>query len=106
MRSPLKTRKLTTKSFLAAAGAIAVMLLNLAPLAPANAQFWGGSDNRQRQQNNGFFNWGWGDRERERDRDLSRAVDRVRERFGDEAIRTGPPRGRPIGEKGARKPRG
>jgi DNA polymerase-4 len=43
--------------------------------------------------------------ERERDRDLSRAVDRVRERFGDEAIRTGPARSRAIGEKGARKPR-
>lgn len=43
--------------------------------------------------------------ERAKDRDLSRAVDRVRERFGDDAIRTGPPRRRPIGEKGARKPR-
>ena len=43
--------------------------------------------------------------ELERDRDLSRAVDRVRERFGDEAIRTGPARRQPIGEKGARKPR-
>jgi DNA polymerase-4 len=43
--------------------------------------------------------------ERERDRDLSRAMDRVREKFGDEAIRTGPARRRPIGEKGARKPR-
>lgn len=40
-----------------------------------------------------------------RDRDLSRAVDRVRERFGDDAIRAGRPRRRPIGEKGARKPR-
>jgi DNA polymerase-4 len=44
--------------------------------------------------------------ERERDRDLSRAVDRVREKFGDDAIRTGPPRRIPIGEKGAKKPRG
>lgn len=43
--------------------------------------------------------------ERERDRDLSRAVDRVREKFGDDAIRTGPPRRVPIGEKGAKKPR-
>jgi DNA polymerase-4 len=43
--------------------------------------------------------------ERERDRDLSRAVDLVREKFGDGAIRTGPARRRPIGEKGARKPR-
>ncbi|MFI5311138.1 MAG: Y-family DNA polymerase [Gemmatimonadales bacterium] len=43
--------------------------------------------------------------ERERDRALSRAVDRVRLRFGDEAIRTGPARSRPVGEKGARKPR-
>jgi len=43
--------------------------------------------------------------ERERDRDLSRAVDRVREKFGDDAIRTGPPRRVPIGEKGARRPR-
>jgi DNA polymerase IV len=41
----------------------------------------------------------------ERDRDLSRAVDRVREKFGDDAIRTGAPRRVPIGEKGARKPR-
>ena len=40
-----------------------------------------------------------------RDRDLSRAIDRVRERFGDDAIRSGPPRRRPVGEKGARKPR-
>lgn len=40
-----------------------------------------------------------------RDRDLSRAIDRVRERFGDNAIRSGKPRGRPVGEKGARKPR-
>jgi DNA polymerase-4 len=40
-----------------------------------------------------------------RDRDLSRAVDRVRAKFGDDAIRTGPPRRIPIGEKGARKPR-
>ncbi len=44
--------------------------------------------------------------ERERDRDLSRAVDRVREKFGEDAIRTGPPRPVPIGEKGAKKPRG
>jgi DNA polymerase-4 len=43
--------------------------------------------------------------ERDRDRDLSRAVDRVRERFGDDAIRTGPPRRVPIGEKGAKRPR-
>ncbi len=43
--------------------------------------------------------------ERPADRELSRAVDRVRERFGDDAIRTGPPRRRAIGEKGARKPR-
>ena len=44
--------------------------------------------------------------ERAVDRELSRAVDRVRARFGDAAIRTGPPRRIPIGEKGARKPRG
>jgi DNA polymerase-4 len=43
--------------------------------------------------------------ERERDRDLSRAVDRVREKFGDDAIRTGPARRVPIGEKGAKRPR-
>lgn len=43
--------------------------------------------------------------ERERDRDLSRALDRVREKFGDDAIRTGPPRRVPIGEKGAKRPR-
>ena len=43
--------------------------------------------------------------ERARDRDLSRAMDRVRARFGDDAIRTGPARTSPIGEKGARKPR-
>jgi DNA polymerase-4 len=43
--------------------------------------------------------------ERERDRELSRAVDRVRERFGEGAIHTGPPRRRATGEKGARKPR-
>ncbi|MGH7655891.1 MAG: Y-family DNA polymerase [Gemmatimonadaceae bacterium] len=43
--------------------------------------------------------------ERDRDRDLSRAVDRVREKFGDDAIRTGPPRRVPIGEKGAKRPR-
>jgi DNA polymerase-4 len=40
-----------------------------------------------------------------RDRDLSRALDRVRERFGDEAIRAGRARRTPVGEKGARKPR-
>lgn len=40
-----------------------------------------------------------------RDRDLSRAVDRVRARFGDDAIRAGRSRRTPIGEKGARKPR-
>jgi DNA polymerase-4 len=45
------------------------------------------------------------DVERPRDRELSLALDRVRERFGDEAIRTGPPRRHAIGEKGARKPR-
>jgi len=43
--------------------------------------------------------------EQERDRELSRAVDRVREKFGDSAIRTGPSRKTPVGEKGARKPR-
>ncbi len=43
--------------------------------------------------------------ERERDRELSRAVDRVREKFGDTAIRTGEARRAPLGEKGARKPR-
>ena len=43
--------------------------------------------------------------EEPRDRDLSRAIDRVRERFGDDAIRAGQSRRRPIGEKGARKPR-
>jgi DNA polymerase-4 len=43
--------------------------------------------------------------ERERDRDLSRAVDRVREKFGDDAIRTGPPRRIPIAEKDAKRPR-
>jgi hypothetical protein len=32
-------------------------------------------------------------------------VDRVREKFGDDAIRTGPPRRVPIGEKGAKRPR-
>jgi DNA polymerase-4 len=42
--------------------------------------------------------------EEPRDRDLSRAIDRVRERFGDEAIRAGKQRRTPIGEKGARKP--
>jgi DNA polymerase-4 len=40
-----------------------------------------------------------------RDRELSRAVDRVREKFGDSAIRAGAPRTAPLGEKGARKPR-
>ncbi|MDP1889776.1 MAG: DNA polymerase IV [Gemmatimonadaceae bacterium] len=40
-----------------------------------------------------------------RDRELSRAVDRVREKFGDAAIRAGAPRSAPLGEKGARKPR-
>ncbi|MHB1095482.1 MAG: Y-family DNA polymerase [Gemmatimonadaceae bacterium] len=40
-----------------------------------------------------------------RDRELSRAVDRVREKFGDAAIRAGAPRAAPLGEKGARKPR-
>jgi DNA polymerase-4 len=40
-----------------------------------------------------------------RDRDLSRALDRVRERFGDDAIRAGKARRMPVGEKGARKPR-
>ena len=40
-----------------------------------------------------------------RDRDLSRAIDRVRARFGDDAIRAGKARARPVGEKGARKPR-
>ncbi|MHB8839018.1 MAG: Y-family DNA polymerase [Gemmatimonadaceae bacterium] len=40
-----------------------------------------------------------------RDRALSRAVDRVREKFGDASIGAGAPRERPLGEKGARKPR-
>jgi DNA polymerase-4 len=40
-----------------------------------------------------------------RDRALSRAVDRVRDKFGDESIRSGVPRSVPLGEKGARKPR-
>ncbi len=40
-----------------------------------------------------------------RDRALSRAVDRVREKFGDASIRAGGPRERSLGEKGARKPR-
>jgi DNA polymerase-4 len=40
-----------------------------------------------------------------RDRALSRAVDRVREKFGDASIRAGVPRTTPLGEKGARKPR-
>jgi DNA polymerase-4 len=43
--------------------------------------------------------------ERPKDRQLSRAVDRVREKFGDTAIRTGEARRAPLGEKGARKPR-
>jgi DNA polymerase-4 len=43
--------------------------------------------------------------EQEKDRELSRAMDRVRERFGDDAIRAGAARRQPIGEKGARKPR-
>jgi len=43
--------------------------------------------------------------EGERDRELSRAMDRVREKFGDDAIRAGPERRGAIGEKGARKPR-
>jgi DNA polymerase-4 len=40
-----------------------------------------------------------------RDRDLSRAMDRVREKFGEDAIRAGRRRARPVGEKGAKKPR-
>ncbi|MBI3568789.1 MAG: DNA polymerase IV [Gemmatimonadetes bacterium] len=40
-----------------------------------------------------------------RDRDLSRALDAVRAKFGDSAIRSGPPRATPLGEKGARRPR-
>jgi DNA polymerase-4 len=40
-----------------------------------------------------------------RDRDLSRALDKVREKFGDDAIRAGRARRHPVGEKGARKPR-
>lgn len=40
-----------------------------------------------------------------RDRDLSRALDAVRAKFGDEAIRSGPARATPLGEKGARRPR-
>ncbi len=40
-----------------------------------------------------------------RDRALSRAMDRVREKFGDASIRSGVPRTVPLGEKGARKPR-
>ena len=43
--------------------------------------------------------------EGERDRELSRAMDRVRDKFGDDAIRAGPERRGAIGEKGARKPR-
>ncbi|MCX5761654.1 MAG: DNA polymerase IV [Gemmatimonadetes bacterium] len=43
--------------------------------------------------------------ESEKDRALSRAMDRVREKFGDESIRSGEPRPVPLGEKGARKPR-
>lgn len=40
-----------------------------------------------------------------RDRALSRAVDRVREKYGDASIGSGVPRTVPLGEKGARKPR-
>lgn len=40
-----------------------------------------------------------------RDRDLSRAIDRVREKFGESAIRAGRARRTPVGEKGAKKPR-
>jgi len=40
-----------------------------------------------------------------KDRALSRAVDRVREKFGDGSIGAGAPRTAPLGEKGARKPR-
>jgi DNA polymerase-4 len=43
--------------------------------------------------------------ETSRDRALSRAVDRVRAKFGDESIGAGGPRSTPLGEKGARKPR-
>jgi DNA polymerase-4 len=43
--------------------------------------------------------------EQQKDRELSRAMDRVRERFGDDAIRAGAARREPIGEKGARNPR-
>lgn len=43
--------------------------------------------------------------EERRDRDLSRALDRVRERFGEGAIGAGPARRNPVGEKGARRPR-
>jgi len=40
-----------------------------------------------------------------RDRALSRAMDRVREKYGDGSISAGVPRTAPLGEKGARKPR-
>lgn len=40
-----------------------------------------------------------------RDRALSRAMDRVREKFGDDSIGSGVPRAVPLGEKGSRKPR-
>ena len=40
-----------------------------------------------------------------RDRALSRAMDRVRDKYGDGSIRAGVPRTVPLGEKGARKPR-
>ncbi|MEK7240665.1 MAG: DNA polymerase IV [Gemmatimonadota bacterium] len=40
-----------------------------------------------------------------RDRALSRAMDRVREKYGDASIGSGAPRAAPLGEKGARKPR-
>lgn len=43
--------------------------------------------------------------ERPRDRLLSHAMDRVREKFGEGAIRAGAARATPLGEKGARKPR-
>ena len=43
--------------------------------------------------------------EESRDRDLSRALDRVRKRFGDDAIHAGKQRRWPVGEKGAKKPR-
>jgi hypothetical protein len=40
-----------------------------------------------------------------KDRALSRAMDRVREKFGDTSIQSGVARTVPLGEKGARKPR-